>query len=443
MSKQRKVIINNNYYGKPSGADSHMIRTDKEKKTVENQSGIASDDKTIVDWQKAAFEDFSKKANDFFKTSGNCNEVMSEQTTHTVFTDAYSTECIAPIAMKWYEKFHMHVPENFLKFDPVAFIAYCEATAQLVLMSNDEIVGVNGFTRQMVGDAKALLEDWYIPECVSIAIQGFRPIAVIDTDCKFVLLPYQYQTAAGLQIANQFTFVPRAGRVPAHFDAVLTPASFWRKEIGQAPVQLPIVIAPGDFRRRSLFLNYMDLQAAGMLPLGAQSVTAAIVNQFVGHTVTSLSCAGYDLFGPMFRRNVIVVRNVYETVNAISDKLLKMSNVCKLATGLATQTFHVARLKDRLPIQISNLIGAGDNVSWMEYEPQEKLTPWFIAGTYAGITRMALQLMHSTGMFFPVIRPPRQEWLNNERFLTFADAIAMLIKGQSGAFTALRSHLGF
>lgn len=443
MSRQKKVIINNHYHGQPNGADSHMIRTEKEKKQVEQQSGVKQEDKTIVDWQKAAFEDFGKKANEFFKTTGNCKEVMSQDTTFTVFTDAYSTECVAPIAMKWYEKNHEYVPDNFLKFDPVAFIAYCEATCQLVLMSNDEIVGVNGCTRQMVSDARALLEDWYIPECVAIAIQGFRPIAVIDTDCKFVLLPYQYQTFAGVPIANQFIHVAQAGRVPAHFDAVLTPATFWRKEIGQAPVQLPIVIAPGDFRRRSLFLEYMNIMAANQIQIGAQSVTAAIVNAFVGHTVTSMSCAGYDLFGPTFRRNVVVVRNVYETVSSLSGKLLKLSSVCKLATGLGTQTFHVARLKDRIPIQISNMIGAGDNIAWMEYEPGEKLTPWFITGTYIGITRMAMVLMNSTGMFFPVIKPPRQEWLHNERYLTLADTLAKVVKGDTGPFTALRSHIGF
>lgn len=446
MSKQKKVIINNHYHGGPKGADSHLVRTEKEKKTTEQQTGIKQEDKTIIDYQKAKFEDFSLRANALFRTTGSVKEVMSEQTTYTVYTDAYSTECVAPIAMKWYEKYQEQIPDNFMKFDPVTFIAYCEATLQLVLMSNEEIVGVHGFTRQMVGDAKALLEEWYIPDCVGIAIQGLRPIAIIDSDCKFVLLPYQYQDALNNLINHQvgFQHVPQAPGAPAHFDAVLTPPTFWRREIGQAAQQIPIPgIAANVFRRRSLFLEYMNMQAQHLLPIGMQSVTAALINTFVGHTITSLSCAGFDLFGGTFRRNVVCVRNIYETVSGLSGKLLKLSNVCKLTTGWNTQTFHVARLKDRIPVQISTNIGAGDFIRWMEYEPGEKLSPWFITDTHLSLTHIAHVLMNTTGMFLPVVKPPRQEWLHDERYLVMVDTLTKVVKGDAGPFTALRSHIGF
>lgn len=446
--KNKKVIVHNhNYYGSQKATDNHLIRTEQEKKQVEQSVGIKSDDKTIVDYQKSKFDDFARRANALFDSSDDKKEVMSEDATYTVFTDAYSTEGVAPIAMKWYEMYHDQIPDSFMKFDAVTFIAYCEATCQLMLMSNDEIVGVHGFTREMVGDAKALLENWYVPDCVAVAIQGFRPITVIDTDCKFVLLPYQFQNGAGQLINHQqgFTHIAAVpGGAPAHFDAVLVPESFWRKEIGQLAVQIPVPgnVPQGAFRRKSLFLEYMNAQAQHQLIVGMQAVTAAVVNAFVGHTITSLSSAGYDLFGPTFRRNVVCIRNVYETVQAVSGKLLKLTNVCKLCTGLGAGTFHVARLKDRLPIQISST-GQGDVVRWMEYEPGEKLTPWFTTDTQANAIGASQMLTLASGMFTSVIKVPRNEWMNDLRYLGMVDTLAVMIKGKSGPFTALRAHPGF
>lgn len=185
-----------------------LIKMQQSEKTrKEDKASYTSKPDAVVDVTNKTWEDLDRELewiNDHIDDEDN---TYAEEVDHdrTVFTDAWDAQPIIDFATAVYRTAAIGTVITTLhNMDIVGFIGYTCALAETYLASNEAIIGVNGWTRAMVTEAKSILQRTAIPELIALMFLQLRPRQLPD-GTRFVLLPHTFDPAVGAA-PNQITW---------------------------------------------------------------------------------------------------------------------------------------------------------------------------------------------------------------------------------------------
>ena len=417
--------------------------TQKEMNQIKSTVGIKqnNEEKKVIDYN-CAFDSFAQNINSLFNTYG-YEETEEEKnfarSGKTYFTDEYSLDYVYQVAISWYENV-MHLKDNFKNlFNPYAFCAYIECVVNLILMSNPQIVGINGFTKDHVTTAKLILENICVPNVIYQAVSNLRPITITKSLSTFVLLPYTYENTAHRNILT--TKIIQRVADPAHngehmYNINLKDPVLLSRAIGGASqnhvIQARVI-------RKSALITFLNYGCKNKFNNNFGYFSIEFSHTFFERPVThkQLKGVGRDGNGLDFQNNLNITYHYIDLFVYISNTLRADQAFTTLAVGLMSPHFHISRFKQHLPLIIETHNDNTDvTINYLEKGPEDKLVPWFVLRNRADALAMFNAYVgFSDGQGF--IDVPPDKALGTIRYIAYANEVNNVVTGNTADFISL------
>lgn len=362
-----------------------LVKIAKEQENKSMKQGIETK-ATVKDTTNYTWDDFEQELQILEEKMNRTYCAGQDDWDAEIFTNAWDPLKFFQLCGVYWDTINTEITPIFRgSVDIVTFSSYFCAVAELFLQAQEDIIGIDNWTRDDVEWAKAKLAQVQIPEIIGLALLNFRPIVIPASRVKIVLLPHRI-TGTQARPIQQNTFQIHNNQVACEMaDVCLITRAKWGQPVN--------VILNQAARNRWYRFNWFSAVLDPLIPRAAGPFTPQemrdmfILNYFIKQYAQGMFSVQVN--GGQIRFSDYWYD--YFLQPSINDQLSKF--VVKLLTGLGSRATFVPRIQDHLPIQVQDR--NNQLYRWLEVENVGRLSPWFSFDTLANAQQARLVFINA------------------------------------------------